>query len=116
MLLPLASPEAGSGFQVGLALYAGIVVYLSLLGAYVLIKTRIVGLKGAAIIVISAISFWAASLLMYFSLPVTTAMLVKTVLADAVIVLAIIIYAKFRKTGDAKIKIEKGKKGDMDVR
>jgi len=55
--------------ELGVAVFAVITVYYSLLGAFILVKTKVVSLKAASVIVGYSIALWVSSVIMYVNYP-----------------------------------------------
>ena len=64
----LGFPELG-GLELGLTAYAIVTVYYSMLGAYILVRTKVISLKVAPLIVGYSVALWAISEIMYLNLP-----------------------------------------------
>jgi len=91
-----------TGLELGIAVYGTIMVYLSFLGAFILHRSRIIRIKGISIIVGFSFLLWAASILMYFYFPPSITVVIKTVIVYIILILGIVIYARYRRSGMRK--------------
>jgi len=84
-------------FELGLAIVAAITVFNSLLGVYLLVKTKIASLKTALIVSGLAISLWVLSVIAWFFLSVPMTIIIETITVYMILLLGIFIYIKSRK-------------------
>jgi len=91
-----------NSLELGIAIYGAIMAYLSFLGAFILYRSKIIGIKGISVIAGFSFLLWAASILMYFYFPPHIAAVIKNVIVYVILILGVVIYARYGRSGMRK--------------